>query len=361
MHRYAWCRPLVEGKTVLDIACGEGYGSALLAGRAVKVIGVDIASEAVEHARQAYRDVSNLEFMQGDAAVIPLPDASVDVVVSFETIEHHDRHEEMISEIRRVLRPNGLLIISSPNREVYSEQAGYHNEFHVKELDFGEFDHVLRGQFDNVRYYGQRLAVGSVLFELQPEIETATVSALTDLGTDIVERTTQLIDPVYFVAIATPAGIALPQVPSSILFSEAEDLYIHHREIASWAQRLNVEHEDAHKHIAVLTQDKQAAQEETEAVRREAERNIEILRGELTEARRELIEARGELIDARGELIEARGELMEARGEIVKREASIHQLEYARDELTMIKASHSWRLTRPLRFLARVIRRGLGA
>src|SRR6185312_6777686 len=100
LHRYAWCARLVEGKDVLDIACGEGYGSAMLARVARTVVGVDIAEGAVEHARKVYRDLPGLSFGQGDAAQIPLADSSVDVVVSFETIEHHDRHAEMLREIR---------------------------------------------------------------------------------------------------------------------------------------------------------------------------------------------------------------------------------------------------------------------
>jgi len=113
LHRYAWCARLVEGKDVLDIACGEGYGSAMLARRARSVKGVDIADDAVAHASAAYRDISNLAFMQGDAAQIPLDDNSVDAVVSFETIEHHDRHREMLSEIRRVLRMSSSGFASS--------------------------------------------------------------------------------------------------------------------------------------------------------------------------------------------------------------------------------------------------------
>ena len=118
LHRYAWCARLVEGKDVLDIACGEGYGSAMLARRARSVRGVDIAGDAVAHANATYQGIHGLEFMRGNAAEIPLADNSVDVVVSFETIEHHDRHQEMLSEIRRVLRSDGLLVISSPNRAV---------------------------------------------------------------------------------------------------------------------------------------------------------------------------------------------------------------------------------------------------
>jgi len=243
LHRYAWCAHLVEGKDVLDIACGEGYGSAMLARSARSVLGVDIADSAVEHARATYHGVSGLEFMQGDAAQIPLSNNSVDVVVSFETIEHHDRHREMLSEIRRVLRPDGLLVISSPNRTVYSELAGHHNEFHVKELDFAEFDEVLREQFGDIYYFGQRLAVGSSIFTLQGDGATVqTIDALTDTGSEVVERAASLVDPVYFIAVAGVLDAVFPEkLRPSVLFSEAEDLYTHHRKVAAWAAGLDVE------------------------------------------------------------------------------------------------------------------------
>ncbi len=243
LHRYAWCAPIVKGKDVLDIACGEGYGSAMLVRDARSVVGVDIDDATVLHARAAYHNVTELRFVRGDAADIPLEDNSFDVVVSFETIEHHDRHAEMLSEIRRVLRPDGLLVISSPNKIVYSEMAGYHNEFHVKELDFHEFDAVLKGQFDEVIYFGQRLAVGSAIFTLPGDkASTRTLGALTDTGSEIVERAASLIDPVYFIAVAGPLTRTLRKsLNASVLFSEAEDLYTHHREVAKWATGLDAE------------------------------------------------------------------------------------------------------------------------
>ncbi|PTS81428.1 class I SAM-dependent methyltransferase, partial [Stenotrophomonas sp. HMWF023] len=161
LHRYAWCLPLVEGKDVLDVASGEGYGSAMLAGRARSVRGVDISNDAVAHAGERYADIANLKYLQGSAAAIPLPDDSVDVVVSFETIEHLYEQEEMMSEIRRVLRPDGVMIMSSPNKEVYSDRAGYHNEYHVKELYLEEFRTLVGRYFPAMHLCGHRMSVCS--------------------------------------------------------------------------------------------------------------------------------------------------------------------------------------------------------
>lgn len=256
MHRYAWCARLTKGMDVLDIACGEGYGSAILARNARSVVGVDIDDTTVRHARAVYHNINDLKFLQGDAADIPLDDDSVDVVVSFETIEHHDKHREMLSEIRRVLRPDGVLIISSPNRTVYSEMAGHHNEFHVKELDFKEFDAVLKEQFKNIRYFGQRLAVGSSIFTLQHDGARPTMDALTDTGSEIVERSASLQDPVYFLAVAGALDKSnTDDLNPSVLFSEAEDLYTHHREVARWATRQNAQLDETNQRYANLVAD----------------------------------------------------------------------------------------------------------
>jgi ubiquinone/menaquinone biosynthesis C-methylase UbiE len=163
-HRYLVACELTVGQEVLDIACGEGYGSAMLAARARRVTGVDISPAAVEHARRQYpRD--NLRFAAGSCAAIPLPDRSVDVVVSFETIEHHAEHERMLREIRRVLRPEGLLLISSPDKAEYSDRPRYRNPFHVKELYQEEFRALLAAHFRHVRLLGQRVTRVSLLVE----------------------------------------------------------------------------------------------------------------------------------------------------------------------------------------------------
>lgn len=133
-HRYAACAQAAAGKIVLDIACGEGFGSALLANRAAKVIGVDIDAATTHHAVEKYCDVKNATFLVGDARAIPLDENSVDLIVSFETIEHIQEHEVLLKEFHRVLRPTGTIIVSSPDRENYSERPGYTNPYHIHEL-----------------------------------------------------------------------------------------------------------------------------------------------------------------------------------------------------------------------------------
>ena len=152
IYRYRFATQFVKNKRVLDIACGEGYGSAALqkAG-AASVVGVDISPESVEHARRKY----NVDARVGDAENIPLPDNSVDVVVSFETIEHVPHPARFADECVRVLAPGGSAIISTPNIQFF-RQNGEENPFHCSEMSESEFTELLKARFDNFALYSQR-------------------------------------------------------------------------------------------------------------------------------------------------------------------------------------------------------------
>lgn len=154
LHRYAIANDFVSGKVVLDIASGEGYGSNILSKKALEVIGVDIDIESVENAKEKYFR-KDLKFMVGNADNIPVQSNSIDVVISFETIEHHDKHEEMFSEIKRVLKQDGILIMSSPDKKYYSDISGSVNSFHVKELYFDEFKNLVDNYFGFTNYLFQ--------------------------------------------------------------------------------------------------------------------------------------------------------------------------------------------------------------
>ena len=142
-HRYLFARSLVTGLDVLDVASGEGYGSALLAQVARSVIGVEYSSSTVVAAAGNFPR-PNLHFLQGDARALPLADACVDVAVSFETIEHFDRQRDFLREIHRVLRPGGCFVVSTPDRDIYSPAGAAANPFHVHELSGSEFTALLR-------------------------------------------------------------------------------------------------------------------------------------------------------------------------------------------------------------------------
>lgn len=162
LHRYGLAATFCQDKDVLDIASGEGYGSSILADSAGTVTGVDIDEAAVTHAKGKYKK-PGLKYLQGSTDDIPLAASSVDVVVSFETIEHHSRHQEMLTEIKRVLRPDGLLIISSPDKLQYSDVLHANNPYHVKELYKEEFAALIGNYFRHVQMLLQRVVYGSLI------------------------------------------------------------------------------------------------------------------------------------------------------------------------------------------------------
>lgn len=210
LHRYALAKDFAGGKVVLDIACGEGYGSAVLAGTAEQVYGVDIAPDAIAHAKGAYQR-PNLEFLVGRCAEIPLPAKAVDLVVSFETIEHHTEHEAMFAEIKRVLRPGGVMIMSSPDKLEYTERAHHANAYHVKELYAEEFKQLVERYFSRVAMLGQRVLYASAILPHGVPGEARHYYREQDAA---VQTATGLVHPCYQVAMASDA--VLPAVTFSL-------------------------------------------------------------------------------------------------------------------------------------------------
>lgn len=153
----------LSDKIVLDLASGEGYGTDLLARYSRFVFGIDNSQEAIGHAKSKYTR-QNINFLLGSADNIPLANNSIDVCVSFETIEHHEEHKEMIHEIKRVLKKDGYLIISSPDKLHYSDLPNYRNPYHVKELYVQEFKTLIRNYFINVSFFNQCVFNGSLIF-----------------------------------------------------------------------------------------------------------------------------------------------------------------------------------------------------
>jgi SAM-dependent methyltransferase len=161
-HRYLFARSMIADADVIDVASGEGYGSALLAQVARSVIGIEYSSTTVRTATSNFPR-PNLHFLQADARLLPLHDAVADFVVSFETIEHFDRQHQFVDEVRRVLRPGGSFIVSTPDRDVYSSTGAPVNPFHARELSRTEFIALLAARFRCVQILQQRPMIGSAL------------------------------------------------------------------------------------------------------------------------------------------------------------------------------------------------------
>ena len=146
--RYLFAQRYSLGKSALDVACGAGYGSALLGEKAAAVFGVDLSAEAVRHARRHYGS-PKVHFAQSGCLTLPFPSGQFDLVVAFEIIEHLEDPEAFLAELHRVLHPTGLLVLSTPNRLYYTEERGAVNPFHVREFSFAELEETLKPLFSH--------------------------------------------------------------------------------------------------------------------------------------------------------------------------------------------------------------------
>ena len=167
IYRYIFAASLAENKLVLDVACGTGYGVGYMVEKgAGEVVGVDISMAAVDYAQERLGRNNKANFVCADAIRLPFVDNAFDVVVSFETIEHIRQYRKFLAECLRVLKENGLLICSTPNRRIFSPNlAKPINTFHIKEFWPEEFYRLLRRYFADITLYGQcdvKLADNSV-------------------------------------------------------------------------------------------------------------------------------------------------------------------------------------------------------
>src|SRR2546428_4201344 len=207
LHRYAFATQFVRNKRVLDLASGEGYGSHLLAKTAKQVDGIDIDEQTVRHAKNKYIR-PNLDFKAGSILDVPIEgNGAFDVIVCFEALEHVDDHHKLLSEAKRLLTPNGLFLVSTPNKMLYTDEPQFNNPFHIHELYFDEFKALLENYFRQVKFLGQRIHCTSNMWPIFPEKETHPSEF-------VVERTPKeftFVPPekraaIYFIAVASNAA-----------------------------------------------------------------------------------------------------------------------------------------------------------
>jgi ubiquinone/menaquinone biosynthesis C-methylase UbiE len=337
--RYWSAAALAEGRAVLDAGCGTGYGTLMLIeGGAASVTAIDIAEDAVGQTLE--RVDGRAEVVLGDVHQLPFDDASFDMVVCLEVIEHLDGQDAALAEFARVLRPEGFLVISSPNRDVYTPG----NPHHVHEYTPPEFREALSRLFPSVTLLRQHAWVATGL--------------LTDDAAEAGESfapPVRLLDPLrpgketYTVAVAAKG--AHPDLPETVVLAEAF-------EVRWWHEQL----EGARGEL-------EGAREELEGAREElahALRRIDALLADDRDHRSQIAELGGRLLELEqqgAQLAELRRRFDEV---VLERERYGHEVQVVLAErdaeidrtarlLRGIQSSRSWRLMKPIRAL-----RGLG-
>jgi ubiquinone/menaquinone biosynthesis C-methylase UbiE len=239
-HRYAYAAQFVSGKNVLDLASGEGYGSATLAATARQVIALDIDENAVRHACQKYPS-ANLHFIVGSVMEMPHFKIGFDVIVCFEAIEHIPDPEKLLKGVKRLLVPGGVFLVSTPNKPEY-KRTEPSNPFHVHELDFDEFRAMLSKHFKQTQFLGQRVYCNSSLWTIAHQTPGMISEYLLDQDkNEFVLAGVDKRVPLYFIGIASDA-IGLPSATGSVLVDSSNSLLKEaariHDETAADAQSL---------------------------------------------------------------------------------------------------------------------------
>jgi 2-polyprenyl-3-methyl-5-hydroxy-6-metoxy-1,4-benzoquinol methylase/glycosyltransferase involved in cell wall biosynthesis len=310
--RYLLAGRLAFQKTVLDLGCGTGYGTAMLAGAgAASVIGLDIDQSTIEWAQRAHHE-KNLSFCARTDLGAGFAPESFDLITCFEMIEHVTEpiQRATIASIARLLKKDGILLISTPNPAVtrlYGE-----NPFHLREMIKEEFVGLLREHFQHIQLNYQFIRAGALI---TPGMDVPAINARVEALDDNVKTS----PPAAFIAICSNGQLPDPPV---IDFVDKADLVASKMRTEHYINRLQLEHFKAFEGAAAKSV---ALEQQTQEVRKLnrtlAEKDI-------------LLRTAGEEIERRGEEIERRGEEIERRGEEIERHwAEIERLSLAVDEL----------------------------
>lgn len=235
--RYAFAASIARDRLCLDAGCGLGYGTAMLAEVAGIVCGIDLDPMTVAEAAQRYGR-PNTRYTVADVTAIPYAASIFDLVVSFEVVEHLSEWASYLRELRRVVSPQGVVLISTPNRDYYSLSRGESgpNPFHVHEFDYDEFRNAVREVFPYVEIFGQNVVPGISFFS---------DVARPDSGLYRTRERASVQDAQFYLAVCSPSP--LPPIPEyfylaatgNVLSERARHIALLEQEIKTKTQWLN--------------------------------------------------------------------------------------------------------------------------
>jgi ubiquinone/menaquinone biosynthesis C-methylase UbiE len=173
LHQYRFAKEYARGKKVMDLSCGEGDGSYLLSEEADSILGVDQNREPIKDASARYSN-RNVEFLRGSITNIPIRGKALfDLIVCFEELEHIEKQDEFLDEMKRLLKADGIFIVSTSTKYAYTDPMNCQGPVQVRELYLDEFKNLLSNKFRHIYLYGQKVCPCSNIFPVRKEAESS--------------------------------------------------------------------------------------------------------------------------------------------------------------------------------------------
>jgi SAM-dependent methyltransferase len=335
--RYAFAARFAHGRRVLDMGCGTGYGTADLAQLASSAVGVDLAPDAIAYAMQHF---PSARFLQCSATAVPFSARSFDLVTAFEVIEHLPDWRVLLVEAQRVLEPNGLLIVSTPNKRYYAEARAKSgpNPFHEHEFEFSEFRTALGEFFPHVRILFQDRVEAFAFYD-----GTETNRADADVARPSGDPETAN----FFIGVCSCAPLA--ELPAFLYAPRAANLL---REREEHIRLLEGELAQVRTWLEEITVDRNALQKHLEADQARALQIITELNHELHRNTQWALDIEQRLTAKGAELVEAVSLLDRAEATVIERTDWARrldtQLQETASQLEMVRQSRWLKLGRQL-------------
>ena len=203
-HRYQFASMFTLNKATLDLGCGSGYGSVFL-DNASSYLGIDVSPETIADCNSKFSR-QKAAFRVGNAQRLDLSDASFDVITCFEVLEHVEEPEKIVSEASRVLTPNGLFVSSTPDIENYNAVLFEPNPFHLKEMNWAEYNQLLSTRFRFNKVVGQYFSQCSFIFDAEAETNLWTDSSINEGNSHL--------RPLYWIGVSSNTPIQNLEIKS---------------------------------------------------------------------------------------------------------------------------------------------------